>query len=71
MKTVTPVKVMADLMSIETGDDGTSKLVKFDGLLPLTITIEDGMLTIGTHHGPDMWRAELKDLMKKENNNED
>ena len=65
METVTPVKVMADLMSIETGDDGHSKLVKFDGLLPLTITIEDGMLTIGTHHGPDMWRAELKDLMKE------
>ena len=65
MKTVTPVKVMADLMSIETGKDGSSKLIKFDGLLPLTITIEDGMLTIGTHHGPDMWRAKLKDLMKE------
>jgi hypothetical protein len=73
MKTVTPVKVMADLMLIETGDDGASKLIKFDGLLPLTITIEDGMLTIGTHHGPDMWRkgltyqetAELKDLMNE------
>ena len=69
MKTVTPVKVMADLMSIETGGDGPSKLIKFDGLLPLTITIEDGMLTIGTHHGPDMWRAKLKDLMKKERKN--
>jgi len=57
---------MADLMSVETGDDGASKLVKFDGLLPLTITIEGGMLTLGTHHGPDMWRAELKDLMKEE-----
>jgi hypothetical protein len=66
MKTVTPVKVMADLMSVQTGDDGASKLVKFDGLLPLTITIEGGMLTLGTHHGPDMWRAELKDLMKEE-----
>ena len=65
MKTVTPVKVMADLMSVQTGDDGASKLVKFDGLLPLTITIEGGMLTLGTHHGPDMWRAELKDLMKE------
>lgn len=65
MKTVTPVKVMADLMSMEEGDDGAIKLVKFDGLLPLTITIEYGMLTIGTHHGPDMWRAELKDLMKE------
>jgi hypothetical protein len=79
MKTVTPVKVMADLMSIGTKpvyihphglmlrvrDDGPSKLVKFDGLLPLTVTIEDGMLTLGTHHGPDMWRAKLKDLMKE------
>ena len=65
MKTVTPVKVMADLMSIEKGDDGASKLVKFDGLLPLTIKIEDGILTIGTHHGPDMWRAKLKDLMNE------
>lgn len=70
MKTVTPVKVMADLMSIETGDDGSSEIVKFDGLLPLTITIEDGMLTIGTHHGPDMWRAKLKDLMKEGQDNE-
>ena len=65
MKTVTPVKVVADLMMFETREDGSSKIVKFDGLLPLTITIEDGMLTIGTHHGPDMWRAELKDLMKE------
>ena len=66
MKTVTPVKVMADIVSIETGDDGVSKFVKFDDcLLPLTITIEGGILTLGTHHGPDMWRAELKDLMKE------
>ena len=65
METVTPVKVVADLMMFETREDGSSKIVKFDGLLPLTITIEDGMLTIGTHHGPDMWRAELKDLMKE------
>ena len=65
METVTPVKVVADLMMFETRDDGSSEIVKFDGLLPLTITIEDGMLTIGTHHGPDMWRAELKDLMKE------
>ena len=62
MKTVTPVKVMADLMSIETGDDGASKLVKFDGLIPLTITIEDGMLTLGTLNGPDMWREKLEKL---------
>ena len=66
MKTVTPVKVMADLMSIETGDDGATKLVKLDGLLPLTITIEGGMLTLGTHNGPDMWRAKLKDLMEND-----
>jgi len=72
MKTVTPVKVMADLVAIEAGDDGVSKLVKFDSCsLPLTITIEDGMLTLGTHHGPDVWRAELKDLMKNEGSNEE
>jgi len=68
---VTPVKAVADLTSIETRDDGTTKLVKFDGLLPLTITIEDGMLTLGTLNGPDMWRVELKDLMKEEGNNEE
>ncbi len=52
--TVIPVRVLVDLLTWE-GD-------KYDGLLPLTITIEDGMLTLGSHDGPDLWRAELKEL---------
>ena len=55
-KTITPVKVLADLIT-STGE-------RFDGLLPLTITIEDGMLTLGTLNGPDMWRDKLKNLKK-------
>ena len=70
MKTVTPVIVMADLVPIETGDDVSSRSIKRRLVRPLTITIEDGMLTIGTHNGPDMWRAELKDLMKEEDDDE-
>lgn len=54
--TITPVKVLADLIT-STGE-------RFEGLLPLTITIEDGMLTLGTHNGPDMWRDKLKNLME-------
>ena len=52
--TVTPVRVLVDLLTWE--GDG------YDGLLPLTITIEGGMLTLGSHDGPDLWRAELKEL---------
>jgi len=53
-KTITQVKVLADLI--------TSKGERFEGLLPLTITIEDGMLTLGTLNGPDMWREKLEKL---------
>ena len=56
MKTNVPIRAVADLMDPLSGD-------KYDALLPLTITIEGGMLTLGTHDGPDLWRAELKDLM--------
>jgi hypothetical protein len=53
-KTITQVKVLADLI--------TSKGERFEGLLPLTITIEGGMLTLGTLNGPDMWREKLEKL---------
>ena len=58
-KTVTPVKVLVDLLTVR-GD-------RYDGLLPLTITIEDGMLTLGSYDGPDLWRAELEKLMENDN----
>lgn len=54
MTTVLPVKVVADMLN-NSGDN-------FDALLPLTIAIENGMLTLGTHGGPDLWRGEIKDL---------
>ena len=62
MKTTVPVKVVADLLT-HTGSP-------FEALLFLTITIEDGMLTLGTYDGPDLWRAELKDLMTEEKQND-
>jgi hypothetical protein len=58
-KTVTPVKVLVDLLTVK-GD-------RCDGLLPLTITIEDGMLTLGSYDGPDLWRAELNKLTGENN----
>jgi len=58
MMTVIPVKVLTDLLTLE-GE-------KYDALLPLTLTIEDGMLTLGSYKGPDLWRAKLSDLMVKE-----
>ena len=54
MKTITPVKIVADLLTV-CGD-------KYDALLYLTVDIENGVLTIGSLGGPDMWRAKLKDL---------
>jgi hypothetical protein len=54
MKTITPVKIVADLLTV-CGD-------KYDALLYLTIDIDNGVLTIGSLGGPDMWRANLKDL---------
>lgn len=54
MKTITPIKVVADLLTVR-GE-------KYDALLPLTVTIEHGMLTLGSHDGPDLWRAKLEDL---------
>jgi hypothetical protein len=59
MMTVIPVKVLTDLLTVE-GE-------RYDALLPLTLTIEDGMLTLGSYNGPDLWRAKLSDLMGKEN----
>jgi len=55
MKTNTPILVVADLLTAS-GD-------KFDALLPLTVTIEDGMLTLGSFNGPDLWRAKMEDLI--------
>jgi len=54
MKTITTIKVVTDII--------TNTGAKFDALLPLTITIEGGMLTLGSHDGPDLWRAKLKDI---------
>lgn len=58
-KTVTPVKVLVDLLTLT--DD------RYEALLPLTITIEDGMLTLGSYDGPDLWRAELNKLTGETN----
>jgi len=55
MKTITTIKVVADLLTV--------KGEKFDALLPLTVTIEDGMLTLGSFNGPDLWRAKMEDLI--------
>ena len=62
MKTTLPVKALVDLLT-HTGSP-------FEALLFLTIKIEDGMLTLGTYDGPDLWRASLKELMTKEKQNE-
>ena len=59
MKTITTVKVLADFISSHSVD---GKLERFDALLPLTIDIEDGVLILGSHNGPDLWRAKLEDL---------
>jgi hypothetical protein len=53
--TITPVLAIADLLTVR-GE-------KRDTILPLKVTIEDGMLTLGTYGGPDLWRAKLEDLL--------
>jgi hypothetical protein len=58
MLTITTVKVVADLL--------TPSGVNYEALLNMTIRIENGMLTIGSLNGPDMWRAPLKDISYKE-----
>ena len=59
MKTVLPVKILVDLLTVR--GEG------YDGLLPMTITIEDDELTIGSYEGPDVWRGKLSDLKEKDN----
>ena len=53
-ETITPVKVVTDLI-----DDGGER---FEALLPLTVKIEDGQITLGSYNGPDLWRATLAEL---------
>jgi hypothetical protein len=58
-KTITPVKVLADLLDPTSGS--------YDALLLLTIEIENGVLTLGSYNGPDLWRAYLQDLTGETN----
>jgi hypothetical protein len=62
MLTITPVKVIADLLNF---NEKTSTFDKFDGILPLTISIEEGVITLGSLNGPDLWRAKLEELTCK------
>ena len=57
-KTTIPVKVLVDLCDLGG---------PYDALLPLTIEIENGLLTLGSYNGPDLWRADLKDLTGETN----
>ena len=58
MKTILPIKILVDLLTVR-GE-------KFDGLLPMTLEIEGDVLTIGSYDGPDMWRGKLSDLKEKQ-----
>jgi hypothetical protein len=62
MLTITTVKIVVDLL--------TPRGEHYDALLNMTVRIEDGMLTIGSLNGPDMWRAPLKDISYKESAND-
>ena len=62
MLTITTVKIVADLL--------TPRGENYDALLNMTVRIEDGILTIGSLNGPDMWRAPLKDISYKESAND-
>jgi hypothetical protein len=60
MKTNIPLKVLVSDMVDVTGE-------KFDALLHLTIDIEDGILTLGSYKGPDLFRAQLSKLIGENN----
>ena len=53
-ETVTTVHIEVDLL--------TDKGKTFRALLPMTITVDNTHITIGSYGGPDMFRATLEDL---------
>jgi|TARA_B110000908_G_scaffold56864_1_gene69212 hypothetical protein len=53
-KTTIPVQILVDLL--------TPKGHNYHGLLPMTLTLEGDVLTVGSEGGPDMWRGKLSDL---------
>ena len=54
MKVTIPIQVLADLLTPEGKPCHT--------LLPMTLTLDETVLTVGTLDGPDMWRGALNRL---------
>ena len=54
MKITIPVQILADLLTVEGKQWHT--------LLPMTLTLDETVLTVGTLDGPDMWRGPLNTL---------